>query len=75
VSVHGPPLLYFEPLQLLKFECYAAPNSAFHSNADPDPNHDSKNNAVRDPKPCLPVFRIHDIFLYGYGSGSADPYF
>ncbi len=31
------PQLYFEPLQLLKFDFNADPDPAFNSNVDPDP--------------------------------------
>jgi hypothetical protein len=39
VSVHGPPRLHFELLQLFNFGFNANPDQvpAFHFNADPDP--------------------------------------
>ncbi len=39
VSVHGPSWLLFEPLKLLYFDFSADPDSdtAFYTNADPDP--------------------------------------
>ncbi len=36
-SVHGPPWLQSETLQLLKFVFNADPDPVFHSYADPDP--------------------------------------
>jgi hypothetical protein len=46
VSVHGSPWRYYVPLKLLN----ADPDSAFHSNADPDLDPASKNNAYPDPQ-------------------------
>ncbi len=37
VSVNGPPLLYFELLKFLNVGNNADPDTAFHSEADPDP--------------------------------------
>jgi hypothetical protein len=47
VSVHDPPRLCFEPLDLLNFDFNADPDPdpAFHSKADPDSDPTSKYNA------------------------------
>jgi hypothetical protein len=53
VSVHGPTRLYFKPLKLLNFDFIADPDTAFHSNKDPDPTFE--NNANKDSQPWLDV--------------------
>jgi hypothetical protein len=44
VSVHGSPLLSLEPLKILNFYFNEDPDSALHSNSDPDLV--SQNNGV-----------------------------
>ncbi len=45
-------MIYFEPLELLKFDFHADSVlvPAFHSNADPDLDPAFKNNADPDPQ-------------------------
>jgi hypothetical protein len=45
VSVHGPPRFHFELLKLLTSNFDEDPDSAFHSNADPDTDPASVNKA------------------------------
>ncbi len=49
MNVHGPPLLYLEPLKLLNFDFIADPglDQGFQSCVDPDPA--PKRNANLDP--------------------------
>ncbi len=54
VSVHIPPRLFFEPLNLLNVDFNADLYAAFHSIADPDPKPASKNSA--DPQSWWSVY-------------------
>jgi hypothetical protein len=56
VSVNGPPLVHFEPQQLLYFDFEADPAFDFDTFTDPDPDFHSddpasKNYANSDPDP------------------------
>jgi hypothetical protein len=70
VSVHGPPWLHFEPLQILGFD--------FDADLDPpqtaDPNPASQNavpnpasqNADPDPQPCPNIHTKESKYLEQY---------
>jgi hypothetical protein len=60
VSVHGPPQLYFEPLNLLNFDINADMDLAFYTDANPDPAEKKKNS---DPSGSATL-----IFRYIYFS-------
>jgi hypothetical protein len=57
-------VLFFEPVKLLNFDFDADPDPAFYSNADPEPDLASKNNADhQDPDPH-PGYQIYTgIFM------------
>jgi hypothetical protein len=47
ISVHVPPLLYFNPPKLFNFDFYADPDPDFHSDADLEKDTASKIMRIR----------------------------
>jgi hypothetical protein len=62
VSAHLPPRLHFDPLKIFNFDFN--PESAFCSNADPDPDSCSFGNDLQDAKKILKNFEFFFFFLF-----------